>query len=636
VVRYDWERLYTGAEDDYFHAVTLPSDGSLVRVRMTPPADSRRLYRQRVANPGPSSDFSVWTYTNQYDVVVVAACSLEAEVSIFWINGDKEINQLKSTDSGASWGSPGLLGYSPTTSINGIAAAYKTNGDIALFFADQSTLYVMKRISGSWGDEVAWDKSTGVLSGVAAVYGDDWNLIITGKDSGDNFKLWSLIYGDGGDIAAGTWSVLKEIASAPSDGDFEYHRVFMDKPDVYRAFFVEQYTGTEVYSRPFWAHSITESSFLSNLWHEPVPFNLLNSYGLAIAHHGDYCWLSAPYGVWRAKLTLQNIDLTDDVLSVREELEENRGKLVVELRNNDGGYASPGSGDLSVLDIGGKLEFSPGYQTSAGNESSSGQAFTLDAYEHISSGGKASLVLHASDAWNLIGNWSARHQFRWNKETSEMCVKDILAFVLARVGLKLEVKSQSSVITGYYPDFTINPDNRGDAVIKKLLTFVPDVLFLEGNKAYIVNPQPSDSTVYSYGTVHAIFEGRYKLGAWEYNCVQVEGYDPVGDDAVIVNCYTWEQIDKLNDRLRQVEDVNLGTVAEARARGDACLREAEIQSGHGAVRIPVNCGQQLYDVIDITDSRAGLDTEKKRVLGLTLVFNPSRAQYEQRLVLGSV
>ena len=636
VVRYDWERLNTGSEDDYFHAVTLPSDGSLIRVRITLPADSRKLYRQRVANPSLDSDFSQWTYCNQYNVVVVAACSLGAEVSIFWINSDREIYQRKSTDNGINWGSPNLLGYSPTTAINGIAAAYKTNGDIALFFADQATLYVMKCINGSWGDRVAWDKSTGNLSGVATAYGGDWNLIVTGKDSGGNFKLWSLVYGDGGDVAAGTWSALKEIASAPSDGNFEYHRVFMDKPDVYRAFFVEKYTGTEAYNRPFWSHTVADSSFLSNLWHEPVPFNLSSSYGLAIAHHGDYCWLSAPYGVWRAKLTQQSIDLTNDVLSVKEELEENKGRLVVELRNDDGGYASPGSGDLSILDIGCQLEFSPGYRTSAGNESSSGLAFTLDAYEHTSSGGKASLVLYASDAWNLIENWSARHQFRWNKETNEACVKDILTFVLARVGLKLEVKSQSSVITSYYPDFTINPNNRGDAVIDKLLTFVPDVLFIEGNKAYIVNPQSSDSSVYSYGTAHAIFEGRYRLRAWEYNRVEVEGYDSVGDEAVIVNCFDWEQIDKLYDRLRQLEDRNLDTVAKAQARGEAYLREAEIQSGSGAIRIPVNCGQQLYDVIDITDSRAGLNAEKERVLGLMLVFNPSRAQYEQRLALGAV
>jgi len=636
VVRYDWERLYNGSEDDYFHAVTLPSDGSLIRVRVTLPADSRKLYRQRVANPGPGSDFSQWTYCNQYNVVIVAASSQGAEASIFWINSSREIYQLMSTDYGVTWGSPSFLGYCPTTAINGIAAAYKPNGDIGLFFADQATLYVMKRISGSWGDRVAWDKSTGDLSGVATGYSGDWNLMVTGKDSDSNFKLWSLVYGDGGDVAAGTWSSLKEFASAPSGGNFEYRRAFMDKPDVYRAFYVEKFTGTEAYNRPFWSHTVADTNFVSNVWHEVVPFNLSSSYGLAIAHHGDYCWLSAPYGVWRAKLTPQSLDLTDDVLSVREEIGENRGRLVVELRNDDGSYASPGSGDLLVLDIGCQLGFSPGYRTSAGNESSPGQVFTLESFEHTSSGGKATLVLYASDAWSLIEDWRARHQFRWNKETDEMSVKDILAFVLARVGLKLEVKSQSSVITSYYPDFTINPSDRGASVISKLLTFVPDVLFVEGNKAYLVNPQPSDSSVYSYGTAHVMFEGRYRLGAWEYNRIEVEGYDPQSDTAVIVNSFDWDEIDRLYDRLRQLQDRNLDTVAEAQARGQAYLREAEIQSGSGAISIPVNCGQQLYDVIDITDSRAGLNAEKRRVLGVALIFNPSRAQYEQRLTLGAV
>ena len=70
VVRLDWERFYTGSEDDYFHDLTLPGDGSLVRVKITPPSDSRKLYRQRVADPGPESDFSPWVYTNQYGAVM--------------------------------------------------------------------------------------------------------------------------------------------------------------------------------------------------------------------------------------------------------------------------------------------------------------------------------------------------------------------------------------------------------------------------------------------------------------------------------------------------------------------------------------------------------------------------------------
>jgi len=632
VVRLDWTRLYTGSEDDYFHAVTMPGDGSLIRARITLPADSRKLYRQRVANPGPSSDFSTWTYTNQYNCIIVAAASLGAEVSIFWINSSRQIRRIKSTDYGVNWGTPELIDYSATTAIYGLAAAYKPNGDLAIFYADHTTLYVKKHVGGSWQSKAAWDKTTGDLSGVAAFYDNDWNLFVTGEDSADNFKLWSLIYGDGGDLALGTWSDLKEFASAPSDGNFEYCRAFIDKPDVYRCFYIEKFTGTEAYNRPFWSPSVADTKFLANLWHEPVPFDLSSEYGVAIAHHGDYCWLSTPYGVWRAKLTPQSLDLTADILSLRQETEESQGKLTIELRNDDGRYASL----PSPLDIGCQLEVSPGYVTSQGNEVSSGQIFTLEAYEHTSSGGKASLFLYALDGWGEIKAWRARHQFRWNKASSEMSVKQILEFVLARVGLKLEVKSQSSVITNYYPDFIIHTNNRGDIIIGRLLPFVPDVLFIEGNKAYVVNPQSSDSSVYSYGQAHPILEGRYREGAWELNRVQVEGYDPESEEQVVVDSFSWNQIAKLYDRLNQLEDRNIDTVTKAEQRGEAYLREAEIESAGGTIRIPVNCGQQLFDVIDITDSWAGLTAEKKRVLGLTLIHNPRRGEYEQRLSLGAV
>ncbi|MFH1015538.1 MAG: hypothetical protein V1771_00875, partial [Chloroflexota bacterium] len=598
VVRYDWSRLYTGSEDDYYHALTIASDGSLIRVRITPPADSNKLYRQRVASPGPGSDFSQWTYTSQYNAVAVACASLGAEVSIFWVDGsNRKVQRLKSTDYGATWGSPELIDYSPTTSVYGLAAAYKPNGDLAIFFADQSTLYVKKHVAGAWQAKSAWDKTTGNLSGVATVYSGDWNLLVTGKDSAGNFKLWSLVYGDGGDVAAGTWSGLKELASAPSDGNFEYRQPFLDRPDVCRAFFIEKYSGSEASSRPFWSHTVLDTRFIDSLWREPVPFNFSSEYGLAVAHYGDYCWLSSPASVWRASLTPQTLDLTADVLAVRAEMEQSSGKLAIELRNDNGQYTSPGMGSLTVLDTGCQVDFSPGYRIASGNEISSGQSFSLEAYEHTSSGGKASLILHAHGGGKAIADWRARHQFRWNKSSNQMSVKDILAFILARVGLKLEVVSQSAVITGFYPDFTLSPGDRGDTTVPKLLSFVPDVLFIEGGKAYLVNPQSSDSSVYSYGTGHSILEGRYRQDAWELNRVQVVG-DNVGVP-VLVECFAWDEIGRVYDRLRQMEDRNIDTVTKAQQRGDAHLREAEMESAGGSVLVPVNCGQQLYDVIDI-------------------------------------
>jgi len=632
VVRLDWTRLYTGSEDDYFHAVTIPGDGSLIRARITPIADGRKLYRQRVANPGPSSDFSIWTYTNQYICLVVAAASLGAEVSIFWINNSREIRRIKSTDNGVTWGSPELIDYSLTTTPSGLAAAYKSNGDLAIFIADHATLQVKKYVGGGWQSKTNWDKTTGDLSSVAIVYDNDWDLLISGKDTSGNFKLWSLIYGDGGDVTTDTWSTLRELASAPSDGGFQYHRVFLDKPNVYRCFYVEKFTGTDAYDRPFWSHSIPSSKFLDNLWREPVPFNLSGEYGIAITNFGDYCWLTTPYGVWRAKLTEESFDLSADVISLKQETLEKQGRLNIELRNDEGNYSS-----LPVpLDIGSQLDFSPGYITSLGNESSPGQTFLLETYEYTSSGGKASLLLNALDGWESIDIWKARHHFRWNKNSNDMSVKDILAFVLARVALKLEVISESSIITGYYPDFTIQANDRGAGIISRLLSFVPDKLFIEGNKAYLINPQTSDSSVYAYGQAHSIFNGKYQIAAFRSNRVQVEGYDPVGDEPVSVNSFSWSQIDKLYDRLTQLEDRNIDTVTKAQQRGDTYLREDEIESSNGSIIIPVNCGQQLYDVIDVTDNRLGLSSEKKRVLGLNLIYNLSRGQYEHHLILGTV
>ena len=231
-VRYKWSRLYNGSEDEYFHAATVPGDNSLNRFRITPPADSRKLYRQRIASPGPESDFTQWTYSGQYNVVIAAAASTGAEVSLFWIKSNREVRRIKSTDYGASWGSPEMLDYSPTTSIYGMAAAYKSNGDVAVFFADQSTLYVKKYVGGQWQAKSAWDKTTGDLSGVACVYGNDWDLLVTGQDADGNYKLWSLDYGDGGDVSAGTWSALKELSSAPSGGDFRFLQPFLEFIDL--------------------------------------------------------------------------------------------------------------------------------------------------------------------------------------------------------------------------------------------------------------------------------------------------------------------------------------------------------------------------------------------------------------------
>jgi len=320
----------------------------------------------------------------------------------------------------------------------------------------------------------------------------------------------------------------------------------------------------------------------------------------------------------------------------RTELDRTAGNLTVELRNDDGRYASLGQGALAALDGGYQLEFSPGYITVNGAEYSEGQSYCIESFEHTSAGGKASLILRARDGWGALSDWRARHQFRWNKTIDEASVKDIISAVLARAGLKLEVKSQSAAITAFYPDFTVNPDDDGRTVIQKMLRFVPDEIFIEGNQAYLVNPQANDSAVYSYGGEHVITGGRYRQGAMKINRVQAEGFDSGSGAMILAERFVWDEAERFHDRLYHIEDRNLNTAAEARRRGDAYLRQAEMEAVGGTIFIPVNCGQQLYDVIAVTDAPAGLDAVNKRVLGMVLVYQPQRGEYFQRLELGAV
>ena len=329
------------------------------------------------------------------------------------------------------------------------------------------------------------------------------------------------------------------------------------------------------------------------------------------------------------------MDITTDVMRVREDLTKTKGAMTVDLNNEDGKYAFPGQGELAVLSEGCCLEFSPGYITLEGQEYSGGQYFNIISFEHTSAGGKAALVIHAEDSWQALENWQAGCQFRWNKNSDDSCVGDIIKTVLAKAGLQLSVISCSATMTGFYPDFTINPGNNGRSVIQKLLSFVPDKIFIEGNIAYLINPQPGDSAAYSFGTEHVILEGKYSRRAPQTGRVQVEGWDAGADKMILIDSFNWDA-DDFNSRLEQVQDKNLGTVTQAGQRGVAVLRQVEMEMEDSAITVPVNCGQQLFDVVAVTDMPAGLSASNKRIAGMVLVYNPEHGDYFHRLKLGAV
>jgi hypothetical protein len=86
-----------------------------------------------------------------------------------------------------------------------------------------------------------------------------------------------------------------------------------------------------------------------------------------------------------------------------------------------------------------------------------------------------------------------------------------------------------------------------------------------------------------------------------------------------------------------VDDRNLTTVAQAESRADAVLRREALEAMSGEITVPVNCGQELYDVVEVTDTGAGLTAARRRVLGISLRYSTAeRPVYEQRIALEAV
>lgn len=626
--RFNWDRLYEGAEADAYNDATMPGDGSLNRIR-----GNGAIYHSRVVNPGPGSDFSQWDswgWDPSYDVAI---SSLDAEVLAFWIVSGGVLRRRESADNGATWASSISMGVITGTAANfRLAACHKSNGDCILLYSNGATLYRRRRISGTWEAAAAWTNELSTINGITVCHMGDWNVIVTGEDSAGNAGVWSCILGDGYSGAVDTWYSLKEITIASSGSNISFHAPSLAMPDVFRTFFrtffVEKYTGSEAYSRPYWSHSLPNADFISNLWREPIPFNLASDYGLALTYtlHATpyFAWLCRPDAVYRSPITPGSVDISDDLIEMRCGVRPFAGSLDLVLRNDDGRFNDLSA--TSAVKKGSKINLSLGYQTTAGPKSSLFAAFWIDGWDYLFRPGISTFVLHAHDGWSLLDRWRARRQFTW--AAGDKNIFQLLRWLFARAGLAFSSYSYSNAIY-QYPAFTINPGTTGLTAVRRLLDMVPDVILFVTDTAYLINPLASQSSAYSYGTDHSIYEGIYNHQPLTINRVQVYG------DGLMTEDWDWDDIKDVYDRLSQARDINLETTAKAHERGEAVLRESVIESLAGHIVVPLNCGQDLFDVIAITCPQLGLDASKWRLLALTHTYTPKPAKYTSTLALGA-
>lgn len=632
--RFAWQHYYEGAELDYFYDSCIAGDGSFNRIRGGNP--SAGFYLDRVTNPDEHSDYSTWWHLG-HNAIDVAMSALDTEVLMWYIDdANGWIRRRESNDYGYTWGSWINQNFIGTDEQNyRCAGCHKGNGDALSIWSDGLTVYRRRRISGVWDAvAVAWTNTLVWITGLACCHQGDWNVIVTGVDLNGRSGVWSCVLGDSFSMTPDTWSDLEEIITADPGSDVFYYMPSLDMPDVFRTFFIETYSGVDSYSRPYWSHGLPNAHFISNLWREPIPFNLDCTYGVSITHdltrEDSTVWLSRTADVFRASLTPQFVDVTKDILELAMSTKETTGGLIMTLSNDEGRY-NPNGADPTDWWLGSKINLKFGYATTAGKKYSMVKAHWITDIEYLSDPkkGRGTVTLTAVDGWGLMEMWKARRQLKWN--AGDQNIFQLLRWISARAGLEFSSFSYSMDIFRQ-PAFTINPGESGRRGAVRLLSFVPDVALWVTDMLLLIYPTSIDASVYEYGfSHHPILGGRYKRQRLDCNRAQVFA-DPHA--AIFAEDFEWDEIDLVFDTLRSVHDVNLTVLGDAQARAVAMLRDAEMNRHDGELAAPLNCGADIYDVVEVTDSVAGLDADRFRVMEQSHYFRPSKSIYQIKIGLG--
>ena len=132
-----------------------------------------------------------------------------------------------------------------------------------------------------------------------------------------------------------------------------------------------------------------------------------------------------------------------------------------------------------------------------------------------------------------------------------------------------------------------------------------------------------------------ILDAQYITETPEVNRAYVIGRDAEGNP-VHGTDLEQSEIDLVGERLDFQQHLSIPSTLHAGNVADAILNKHRLSKHRGFITIPPNCGQELWDVIQVTDTPCAQSSSHYRVIAIQLVYNPRTGKYYHRLSLGGV
>lgn len=671
-----WQRIYTGAENSQTAAATLTPAGTLLRFRN----DGGTVRVNRVTDAETTdTGYGTWVSTGASATSGrgIAVDSITGLIVLVYPRGNT-LYYRSSTDDGATWSAEATV-VARAAAINWPAFAFREDASQGCaFFEEGNAVYRIRLTAVSpitWAaGATVWTRSMATVTGVAATHrAGDFALIVTGtRTTTLEPEVNACHFGDQ-TFPADTWSTLKLVTESDPASTVAYRRpkiARLPSGSLTATFHYDENSATN----PFDAYYETHPPFgagPTSEWTEPTPHEAEGNDGLALT-----CWrtgagavfAAVPSGVWRARLD-ENADLSPGVVQARATLRPFGASLRLELDDTDGALslAAP-----SALFVGCAVELAIGYRSGTGGAAEYGAAWTFiaDTISHRLDGkGRRLCTIEAHGLWELLGRWQAPQA--WQVAAGSLSRAAIFSRIVARAAGILATSATSpeaptSDWTTPTPSWSLAQGEYASNAAKRLLQLTEDFARADGTVMEIVGTSAVSPANHSFdwrptGSEHPVFDLEIIDGPKAVNWGRAVGPDRYADSVDFADLYATGPRRRI---VRQLE-ATTNARADGYARGyrrsyrnsagewvsvvDAgqrlqtplALSETTIarhSADRGTLRVPVHCGLQLFDLLDVTHPLLLAGTATYRAVGLTLDYAAGAAgkpaRYDMEVALG--
>ena len=630
-------------------AAACSAEGGIVRARVT---EAGTLDVQRIAAPQQAEEWLAWwplasDAAPGSEVALSALAGEPAWLRLFYIRaegGALALACFQSQDGGVSWAGPvpclGLGAPAPLASANAQA-----------LFHDPADGLLKLAVAGGWGGG-AWAlrpwTSAGPLAarhGLAAGFaGGVYYVAACDEEAPDVRRLRTGTYSE----ALDAWSEPKAIVppGLPSAGFVPRYPALAQGGGLWHLAYLEEFTGPAAWAWPAVIHSPDWShwSYASR-----VPVEGWGAGGRpALVYHAGAFYLALEKAVWSAAAydaadPARHLEAAGVAGYVAEE-GPGSGHTVVELHNPDGRYDRPAPPLLPLAEV----AIERGYRTAVGEERVARAPCYIVGLGVRRGGGRPTLRLECDDGWGLLARWRPDSLYLWQGQTVGWLIAEVLyratgllcttdglsAWGTVLDGLALAPGDWSQALSEARAAWLSrlvrdagaeSAGQTGLSAVRALLAKVGGAARWQADGALHCFIPSAQAPVSAY-TIGAgeLLDALYGRGlVWPSEArVLGSGVAAVAAaaDPGLPRRYVATWVDSHLE----------SALACARVAG-ALARSGWSQRYGGWLETPCQCGLELYDLVSVSDERAGeMAGECLRVVGIAERYDPAAGMLTTR------